>query len=171
MRRNDVSVRGEVTIRPIDFVRDEQPLKAFLTARDKMRLEHCETAVREGDSFVYVADDSGVPVGWAVVHLRYRDDQDWEPDDDTPRFQEGENAYLENIEVTARMRRRGAGARLLEAVQEEAKRHGKRYLWLHTSENNVLAHRLFDRSGWEYQRSVYPQWRDGQRMRIYRKTL
>ena len=60
---------------------------------------------------------------------------------------------LENIEVTAGVRGNGVGARLLEAAQEEAKRQGKRTLWLHTSENNVKAHKLFDREGWVLERS------------------
>ena len=117
-----------------------------------MRLRNCEVACVAGDCFAYVAVEDGVAVGWAVVHTKFRDDQDWDPpDDDTRAFQKGENAYLENIEVTARLRSSGVGARLLEAVQAEAKNRGKQYLWLHTSENNVKAHRLFERDGWTHE--------------------
>jgi ribosomal protein S18 acetylase RimI-like enzyme len=63
------------------------------------------------------------------------------------------------------------GSRLLEAVQAEAKNRGKRYLWLHTSENNVKAHRLFDREGWTHEKSVYPPWKPASRTRVYRKAL
>ena len=87
------------------------------------------------------------------------------------RFQQGENAYLENIEVTARLRSRGIGRQLIEAVQDEAKRREKRVLWLHTSENNVKAHALFDREGWEHVRTVDPPWKPGARTRVYRKVL
>jgi len=161
----------ELTVRPIDYVRDEQPLRAFLGDRDKMRLAHAEAALRDGDCFIYVAVERGVPVGWAIVHLAYRDDQDWEPDEDGRVYQSGDNAYLENIEVTARLRSRGLGARLIEAVQDEARRRGKRSLWLHTSENNVKAHQLFEREGWRHEQSVYPQWKPAARMRVYRKAL
>jgi GNAT superfamily N-acetyltransferase len=161
-----------VAIRPIDFARDEAGLRAFLAERDRTRLEHSRSAVRDGDCFIFVADDGGAPVGWVVVHTSYRDDQDWEPpDDDTKRFQTGDNAYVENIEVTAGVRGNGVGARLLEAAQDEAKRQGKRTLWLHTSENNTKAHRLFDREGWVQERSVYPPWKPTSRTRIYRKDL
>ena len=84
---------------------------SFLAGRDRMRLEHCEAACRAGDSFIFVADEDGMAVGWAVVHTNFRDDQDWSPpDDDTTAFQQGDNAYLENIEVTARLRSNGVGA-------------------------------------------------------------
>jgi len=161
-----------VVVRSIDFARDGAPLSSFLTERDKSRLVHCEVACREGDAFALVADEGGLAVGWALVHTAFRDDQDWDPpDEDTRTFQQGDNAYLENIEVTARLRSKGVGSSLLEAVQDEARRRGKKHLWLHTSENNVKAHALFDRQGWVHERSVYPPWKPGSRTRVYRKDL
>jgi ribosomal protein S18 acetylase RimI-like enzyme len=163
---------SDIAIRPIDFARDAAPLRSFLAERDQMRLDHSETAVKAGDCFIFVADRGGAAVGWVVVHTKFREDQDWDPpDDDTVRFQSGENAYVENIEVTAGVRGNGVGARLLEAAQDEARRRGKRYLWLHTSENNTRAHRLFDREGWTHESSVFPSWRPNARMRIYKKEL
>jgi len=161
-----------VTVRPIDFVRDEVALKSFLGERDRKRLDHCEAACKAGDCFALVADEGGTAVGWAVVHLSFREDQDWDPpDDDTRAFQNGDNAYMENIEVTARARSGGIGRKLLEAVQDEARRRGKHHLWLHTSENNKKAHALFDREGWTHERSVNPPWKPASRTRIYRKEL
>jgi len=137
-----------------------------------MRFDHLEQAVKDGDAFVYVADEDGRAVGWACVHLNFREDQDWDPpDEDTRRFQSGENAYLENIEVAPRMRGKGAGTALLKAIESEAKERGKRVLWLHTNENNVKAHKVFDREGWKHERSVYPPWRPNSMTRIYRKDL
>ncbi len=162
----------EVSVRPIDFARDEAPLKSFLSERDSTRLEHMETACEAGDCFAYVAEEGGLAVGWAVVHTKFRADQDWDPpDDDTRAFQQGDSAYLENIEVTARARSSGIGSMLLEAVQSEAALRDKKRLWLHTSENNVKAHSLFDREGWVIERTVYPPWKPGSRTRIYRKDL
>jgi GNAT superfamily N-acetyltransferase len=161
-----------ITIHPIDFARDEAGLRAFLTERDQMRLDHSRSAVRDGDCYIFVAEENGGAVGWVVVHTAYRDDQDWDPpDDDTRRFQSGDNAYFENLEVTAGVRGNGVGARLLEAAQDEAKARGKRTLWLHTSENNTKAHKLFDREGWVHDRSVFPPWRPNSRTRIYRKDV
>jgi ribosomal protein S18 acetylase RimI-like enzyme len=162
----------DITIRPIDYSRDRSGLTAFLVERDQMRLEHCELAVRDGDAFIFVADDGNSPVGWVAVPTSFREDQDWSPpDDDTRSFQSGDNAYVENIEVTARARSGGVGRKLLSAAQEEARRRGKSTLWLHTSENNALAHRLFEREGWKHERSVYPLWKPTSKTRIYKKVL
>lgn len=161
-----------LTVRPLDFARDSLPLTAFLNERDCTRLEHMRDAVASGDCFAFVADDDGRAIGWAVVHTNFREDQDWSPpDDDTVAFQSGDNAYLENIEVTARYRGTGVGSRLLDAAQQEAGKRGKKHLWLHTSENNVKAHSLFDRSGWKHERTVFPAWKPGSRTRIYKKEL
>lgn len=162
---------SDITIRPIDYARDVPALNAFLGERDRMRLTHCEAAVRDGDCFIFVAEEGGKAVGWVVVHTSYRDDQDWEPDPEGRGFQEGGNAYVENIEVTARARSNGIGRMLLEAAQAEAKARGKASLWLHTSENNVMAHRVFDRAGWQHERTINPPWRPNTRVRIYRKPL
>lgn len=161
-----------ITVRPIDFARDTAPLMSFLVGRERLRLEHSEAACNDGDAFIFVADEGGTAVGWAAVHTNFREDQDWSPpDDDTRAFQEGDNAYLENVEVTARLRSNGVGRMLLEAVQAEAKRIGKKYLWLHTAENNVKAHALFDREGWTVERRVYPPWKPTSRTRVYKKVL
>lgn len=162
----------EVTVRLIDFARDTGPLMSFLTGRDRIRLEHSEPACRAGDAFIFVADEDGTAVGWAMVHTNFRDDQDWSPpDEDTRAFQTADNAYLENIEVTARVRSNGVGRILLAAAQAEAKRLGKKHLWLHTSENNAKAHSLFDREGWTVERSVYPPWKPASKTRVYKKEL
>jgi GNAT superfamily N-acetyltransferase len=161
-----------VTIRPLDYERDPLSLSMFLNERDRLRLEHMQPAIEGGDCFAFVADDGSRAVGWAVVHTNFREDQDWTPpDDDTIAFQSGDNAYLENIEVTARFRGTGVGSQLIEAAQAEARRRRKRRLWLHTSENNAKAHTLFDRSGWVHERTVVPPWKPGSRTRIYRKDL
>jgi GNAT superfamily N-acetyltransferase len=164
-------VTNPITVRPINYERDPHELRTFLDERDRLRLEHSAEAVEAGDAFIFVADDEGKAVGWVVVHTRYRDDQDWEPDEDGKQFQAAENAYMENIEVTARARGRGVGKRLLEAVHDEARKRGKRTVWLHTSENNAMAHRLFEREGWVHERTVNPPWKPANRTRIYRKDL
>src|SRR3990172_1831396 len=112
--------QDEITIRPIDYARDAASLKSFLVERDQMRLDHCEPAVKDGDCFVFVADEGNGALGWVVVHTKFREDQDWSPpDEDTRAFQSGEDAYVENIEVTARARSNGMGRRLLAAAQDE----------------------------------------------------
>jgi len=163
---------SDVTVRPIDYARDAAALKTFLVERDKMRLDHCEPAIADGDCFIFVADDGTGAIGWVAVHINFREDQDWSPpDEDTRAFQRDESAYVENIEVTARARSGGTGRKLLGAAQDEARRRGKKTLWLHTSENNALAHALFEREGWTHERSVNPPWKPTSRTRIYKKVL
>ncbi|HEY8173570.1 MAG TPA: GNAT family N-acetyltransferase [Dehalococcoidia bacterium] len=162
---------SDATFRPIDYARDVDALNSFLSERDRMRLAHCEAAVRDNDCFIIVADDDGQVSGWVVVHTNFRRDQDWEPDPDSERFQQGENAYVENIEVTARKRSTGIGRQLMEAAQDEARIRGKKFLWLHTSENNAMAHKVFEREGWKHETTVYPPWKPGSRTRIYKKEL
>lgn len=163
---------ASITVRPIDFGRDVASLMSFLVGRERTRLEHCQPACNAGDAFIFVADEDGIAVGWVAVHTNFREDQDWSPpDEDTRSFQQGDNAYVENIEVTARLRSNGVGRLLLEAAQAEAKRPGKKHLWLHTSENNVKAHQLFDREGWTLERTVYPPWKPASRTRVYKKVL
>jgi GNAT superfamily N-acetyltransferase len=163
---------SDIRIRPIDFARDSAGLSTFLGERDRMRLEHSQAAVSNGHCFVFVADDGKQPVGWVAVHTTYREDQDWDPpDDDTRGFQSGDNAYVENIEVTAGARSGGVGRKLLAAAQDEARARGKKTLWLHTSENNAMAHKLFEHEGWTNERSVYPPWKPTSRTRIYKKVL
>jgi ribosomal protein S18 acetylase RimI-like enzyme len=162
----------DLTIRPIDYPRDPAGLNAFLGERDQMRLEHCRAAVDAGDGFIFVADQDGTAVGWVAVQTNFRDDQDWSPpDDDTRAFQSGDSAYVENIEVTARIRSGGVGRKLLAAAQDEARKRGKKTLWLHTAENNTLAHALFEREGWTHERTVNPPWKPGSKTRIYKKVL
>ena len=162
-----------ITVRPIDFARDIAPLMSFLDGRDRMRLEHCEAGVQAGDCFIFVADEDGTAVGWAVVHTKFRDDQDWSPpDEDTKAFQQGDNAYLENIEVTARQRSNGVGRHAARggADRGEAPR-ARSMLWLHTSENNVKAHRSSIVKAGRVERTVYPPWKPTSRTRVYRKVL
>lgn len=163
---------GQLTIRPLDPDRDAPSLKSFLVERDRTRLDHCVAAIKDGDCFVFVADEGNGAIGWVVVHTNFREDQDWSPpDEDTRAFQSSNNAYVENIEVTARARSNGVGRRLLAAAQDEARKRSKKTLWLHTAENNSLAHALFDREGWVHERSVYPPWKPASRTRIYKKVL
>ena len=73
--------------------------------------------------------------------------------------------------MTAGLRGKGVGPQLLEAVQQEARQRGKKAIWLHTSENNEKAHKVFDRGGWVHESTVYPPWKPASRTRIYKKTL
>jgi ribosomal protein S18 acetylase RimI-like enzyme len=161
-----------VSVRPIDFARDAPALRAgLLDERDAARLDACEAAVRDGDALVYVLDDAGVARGIAVVHVNEREDQGWTPGSDTIDFQQGDNAFLENLGIAAPLQGRGLAGRLLAAVEAAAKARGKRYLWCHSRESNTRAHGFYEREGWVHERTVCYPWDGNVPRRVYRKRL
>ena len=158
-------------IRPIHFGWDSADLKSFLTEKDAARLDQCRPAVAAGDAFILVAVHDGKAVGWAAVHTRCRDDMGWGDEGGTISFQQGENAYLENIAVMERLRNRGIGSQLLCAAEDGVRQRRKHHLWLHTGEKNCGAHRFYERHGWSHERTVYPSWTQGAPTRVYCKAI
>ncbi len=159
-------------IRPIKYAFDTENLKAFLTPSDAQRLDVCRATVEDGDAFILVAEQDKRAIAWAVVHTRYRKDMGWHTSNEhEPNYQDGENAYLENIEVAAALRNRGIGSKLLQAAEEAARRRGKRLLWLHTDEKNVGAHRFYERHGWIHITTIAAPWKQGAPSRVYCREL
>jgi len=160
------------TIRPINYAFDTEQLKAFLTPNDARRLDVCRAAVEDGDAFILVAEHARKAIAWAVVHIMYRKDMGWyTSNENEPTYQDGENAYLENIEVAAALRNRGIGGKLLKAAEEAAKQRGKCFLWLHTDEKNVGAQRFYERRGWIYVTTIAAPWKQGAPTRVYCRDL
>jgi GNAT superfamily N-acetyltransferase len=158
-------------VRQIDYAKDWSDLSAFLVEKDVSRLQLCCAAADDNDAYILVAERNERAIGVAVVHIAARDDMGWDYDKETPSFLVGTNAYLENIEVSKRMRRKGVGTLLLREVENEARRRGKERLWLHTDEVNVGAHRFYERNGWTHHDAVEPAWKQGRATRIYVKEL
>lgn len=91
------------------------------------------------ESVVLVAEDSGVPVGFVQLY---------------PMFSSislGPTYVLNDLFVDLGTRRRGVGARLLEAAREFAKGSGAHYLELSTAVDNP-AQRLYEARGWKLDR-------------------
>ena len=158
-------------IRPIQFATDAEHLRRFLGERDRSRLPLYERAADDGDVFVLVAEIGGLACGWVVVHLRFRPEMEWGPEGGTIRFQQRSSAYLENLEICADHRSRGAGRRLLKAAETEARRRGKTDLYLHVSATNVRARRFYERFGWDHRDTVTPPWNDGAPMWVCHQSL
>ena len=118
-----------------------------------------------------VAEADAQLIGWAVVHLVWRDGMDWGSEGDTTHFMRNGNAYLENLEVRDEWRNRGIGTQLLCASEVEASARAATCLWLHTRERNAMANRFYERLGWTHDRTVHPSWMDGAATRVYRKPL
>jgi ribosomal protein S18 acetylase RimI-like enzyme len=160
-----------IFIRLIEFERDRAPLKCFLSSADGQRLDRLQPAVEQGNAVLLVAAREHQVFGWVVVHTSYRADLGWYVDGDTIRFQSGENVYVEYLEVETEMRGRGIGRMLLTSAEAAIRPMGKRILWLHTDEQNKGAQRFYEREGWTAHATVYPVWRDGAPMRVYRKEI
>jgi GNAT superfamily N-acetyltransferase len=158
-------------VRPIDYAEDWSDLSAFLVEKDAARLQFCRAAADDNDAYILVAERDERAIGVAVVHVAARDDMGWDSASETPSFLAGANAYLENIEVSRKMRRKGVGTLLLHEVEDEARRRSKERLWLHTDEVNVGAHRFYERNGWTHHDTVEPVWKQGRPTRIYLKEL
>ena len=110
-------------------------------------------------------------MGWLVVHTNFRPEYGWVIDDDTVRLLSNGNAYLELINVSSDSRSRGIGGRLIRAAEVNATALGKSRLWLHVRDDNADAIRFYEREQWTYEYAVTPEWRSGQRMRVYSKSL
>jgi len=128
-------------------------------------------SLRTGDAFSLVADTGGNVLGWLVVHTSFRPEYGWVVDADAVRLQSGDNAYLEIINVSVDSRSRGIGTQLIRAAEVKAKSLGKLNLWLHVREDNARAIRFYEREQWMYEHSVTPEWRSGERMRVYSKSV
>ena len=128
-------------------------------------------AIEESDAFILVAERKNRAVAWAVVHTKYRQNMGWYADGKTPTYQDGENAYLEYVEVAEPLRRQGIGGKLLKAVEKEAKKYEKRLLWLHTNDRNIGAQRFYERHGWAHIITIAAPWAQGIPVRVYCQQL
>ena len=158
-------------VRPVDYDRDLDDLKAFLGEKDIQHLQSCRAAVVDDAVSVLIAEREGRVIGVGVVHTAVRDDVGWEPDSETPSFVEGTSAYLADIVVSPPLRNRGIGTALLREIENEAQRRGKACIRLHTDEQNKDAHRFYERNGWFHEKTVYPSWKQGRATRVYLKRL
>jgi ribosomal-protein-alanine N-acetyltransferase len=87
--------------------------------------------LRRPDADLVVAESRGLLVGYAVTWFVV------------------DQAELGNVAVAQAWRRRGIGARLVEAVLERACERGAREVFLEVRPSNATAQRLYDRYGFK----------------------
>jgi ribosomal protein S18 acetylase RimI-like enzyme len=92
----------------------------------------------EPDAFVLLAEHAGEPVGYAVVHLRAREES-WGTGDRI--------AELETLTVLPAYRGRGIGGLLVDAVYEQLRRVGVAQLGVSVISSNRDAIRFYERLG------------------------
>ena len=161
---------AENNVRPIAFDSDRDELLSILGKSKAETLAILEPAVSDGDALVYVVENEGQPAGWAAVRLAYRPDTGWSPDGGTTRYTTDPNAYLEYLEVSEALRGQGLGSRLIADVENVTASVGRKPLWLHTGQENVRAHRFYERNGWSHHDTIAPSW-SPEKMRVYTKSL
>jgi ribosomal protein S18 acetylase RimI-like enzyme len=96
-----------------------------------------------GDAAVFVADELGQVAGVASLWIRPR--LNWT----TPE------AWVPDLYVAERFRRRGLARALLDACAREAKRRGCHRLVLESGHNREAAHRLYERYGFVHGGRAY----------------
>jgi ribosomal protein S18 acetylase RimI-like enzyme len=112
-----------------------------------------ERWLSDPDAFVLLAERSGKPLGYAMVHLR----------DGSPTWPLSERAgEIETLSVLPGERGQGTGTALLEAVRNELGALGVKELSLHAMHTNEHAIRFYERHGF----STYALWMraDGEAM-------
>lgn len=116
-----------------------------LVAHLERRYAPAAVAARTGEAACayFLARDGRGPVGMALL-------EDGPPSDGATLQQplpRGGAAQLRELYVLARARSAGVGARLLDAVVDEARRRGARCLWLGVWSENPRAVRFYRRHG------------------------
>ncbi len=102
----------------------------------------CEI-VEEQSHVALIAEEDGRRIGFLLL-------LDGLPDEVTSLPQ----AFVAYMAVEPRDRRRGAGAALLAAAEDEAKRRGLPYMALMVTEENEAARRLYERSAYRTERRL-----------------
>jgi ribosomal protein S18 acetylase RimI-like enzyme len=92
-----------------------------------------------GEAFVVLAEDAGLPVGYATVHLQQG------PDDTWPVGEQWAEIY--SLSVAPGSRRRGVGRSLLDAVDVELRRRAIVDVAVAVQVGNDDARRLYERRG------------------------
>ena len=108
-------------------------------------------------SLTWVAEENGQPVGFAIV--------------DVEALPEGTIAYIQTIEVLPDYRNRGAGATLLQQLEDSARAAGAQGIWLHVDSLNTGAMRLYERHGYRHQGRREHYYAHDRAAEIYLKRL
>lgn len=158
-----------ILIRKCNWEVDAGALIAILPPE---QIERVETLRRDpADSIALIAADCRNIFGWAIAHIRRREDLGWLWDDDAVRSLTGKNACLEYLYVQEEFRGQGFGSKLIARMDQELRSVGKRTAYLHCAVENIAAQKLYEDNGWHIEKHVYPLWAQDREFFIYRKNL
>ena len=126
-------------------------------------LDHlADVAGRAARTLVLVAVEDGRLIGCVTLEL------DGRVDPDEPPLRPGE-AHVRMLGVHPGHRRRGVARALMAACEEEARRRGRTFLTLHTTQRMRAAQRMYEALGFE--RGQDRVFEDGFRLLSYSKPL
>lgn len=109
------------------------------------------------DGAAWVAEENGQLAGFAIV--------EWAEEPAVIV------AYIQTIEVLAKQRGRGVGIELLRRIEQSAESAGAEVIWLHVSQENAPAIRLYESTGYRCQGREENYYARGHAGLIYAKNL
>lgn len=118
-------------------------LRPALPAAASAAYERLLESVETQPHVVLIAECDGRLAGFALVLLDLPDDVTGLP-----------QAFLAYMAVEPALQRHGAGAALLRAGEDEAKRHGLPYMAFMVTEENAAARALYERAGYVTERRL-----------------
>ena len=113
--------------------------------------------VADPASATWVAEEHELMAGFAIVY--------WAQAPDQPL------AYIQTLEVAPAHRNRGVARELLRRLEESAGAAGAHVIWLHVSEANTPALRLYEAHGYSKQGREYNYYAKGISALLYAKAI
>jgi len=141
---------------PVTIVSARPTASPLLTEDQRHQLEALDEILLHGDGALRVAVEEGARVGHLLVFLRMTPKvtgfvDAWNVDRPgiSGRLAREQSAYVTDVLVAERFRRRGVATALLHDAAEIARAAGLRRLVLHVHPSNEAALRLYDKLGFE----------------------
>jgi [ribosomal protein S18]-alanine N-acetyltransferase len=113
--------------------------------------------VSRSNSATWIAEENGCMTGFSVIDIEM----------DT----HGVLGYIQTIEVLPEYRNRGAGAELLQRLEDSARAEKAAMIWLHVDSENHGAIRLYQRHGYLHRGHRAHYYARGRAAEIYVKSL
>jgi ribosomal protein S18 acetylase RimI-like enzyme len=107
-------------------------------ATEAQAAERIERLVPDASTLLIVAEVDGEIAGFGALHLQNLIERD------------DVGTHVAALVVAERFRRRGVGEALMNALEDEARAHGSRYLALNTAHRRADAHAFYEALGYEH---------------------
>lgn len=122
-----------------DYHADLAPEFALVPQATTLFSNHLSDLVQDQDCCILLAEDEGTAVGFISGVIR----------ENPPIFSERRVGHISNALITARLRRRGIGARLVSAMRDWFRERGVRYIDLGVAAANTLGIEFWHNMGFQ----------------------